>query len=152
MEYKQSNVVRQFENYIGIRKASPEAENVSNDIYVRDPDRNIWWFVGKVARCSGVVTLAQAVARQWNLIEEHACRLRPIELGRKFGSLEVWTAPIDSEMQMENNDDSIQLQKMERTVAGVENVQSIEVGLNLEIVTSRGEGFRVERKPDGTCS
>ena len=98
---------------------------------------------------AGTVNLQQAVARQFNLIEEHATRLRPVELGRAFGSCEVWVAPGDTEQELSNNNPNIRLEKMERYADGCEDVSSKEVGLNLEVVTNRGAGFFVERNEDG---
>ena len=90
--------------------------------------------------------MEQAVNRQWNLLEEHVVRLRPVELGRSFGSIQFWTAPGDSELECANN--WIDLQRVEKKNASQVSLQ--EVGCNLEVVTNKGVGFYVERADDGT--
>ena len=123
------------------------------DIYARDPntagDNISLWFVGKVARCTGTVSSEAAIARQFNMIEEHACRVRPVELGRHFGSLELYAAPGDSELLASQNDPRIRLVKVPRSVEGSEKVPLLEVGLNLELVTNQGLGFCIVRTEDG---
>lgn len=98
---------------------------------------------------SGTVSKEAAVARQSNLLEEHACRIRPVELGRCFGKLDLYSAPGDSELRMSENDHTIRLIKMPKYVDGVESVPLLEVGLNLDIVTNQGAGFYVVRTEDG---
>jgi hypothetical protein len=90
MRYIHRIVQRQNQNFIAIQQAG--GKEVVNDVYVRDPSTQVFWFVGKVARVSDV-SLAQCIARQWNLIETHASNLRPLELFPARGSLEIWTAP-----------------------------------------------------------
>ena len=51
MNYIPANIMRQLENYRNIRNVGG-AETV-NDIYVRDPETDIFWFAGKCARCTG---------------------------------------------------------------------------------------------------
>ena len=148
MSYERDNITRQMDNYLQIRKAGWPDDDCINDVYVRNPQLSSYWFVGKVARCFPV-SLQKAVARQWNLIEEHATRLRPIELGRCFGTCEIWVAPGDSEIEMSQNNPNVRLQRMERVVDGGDLVKNFEVGLNLEVVTNRGAGFFVLRNDDG---
>ena len=95
--------------------------------------------------CLGTVSVEEAVNRQWNLLEEHIVRLRPVELGRSFGSIEFWTAPGDSELACANNELPLQLVKKLSTT-----VSAKEVGANLEVVTNKGVGFHVERAEDGS--
>mmetsp|Transcript_42017 Transcript_42017/g.63417 ORF Transcript_42017/g.63417 Transcript_42017/m.63417 type:complete len:185 (+) Transcript_42017:155-709(+) len=103
------------------------------------------------AKKIGIVTINQCIARQLNLIEEHATRVRPIELGRSFGNIEIWVAPGDTEFQMSQNDPNIVLTKMARYVDGCENIPNDQVGFVAEVVTNHGEGFRVVRNgKDGT--
>ena len=213
MAYLRENITRQMDNYMKIRSAGWPEDACVNDVYVRNPQLNSFWYTGKVARCTGetesnfnpfctepilgrlfdqlcffttscklqqitninilthhlllhqkilcdpffarfkidkgTVSLNEAIARQFNLIEEHATRLRPVELGRAFGQCEVYVAPGDTEMQVSNNDPNIRLERMERHVEGCEGVSSLEVGLNLEVVTNKGAGFFVERNDDG---
>jgi hypothetical protein len=75
------------------------------------------------------------VARQFNLLEEHACRIRPVELGRCFGKLDMFAAPGDTELP--------------RSCEGSKDVPLLEIGLNLDIVTNHGAGFFVTRNEDG---
>ena len=70
-------------------------------------------------------------------------RLRPVELGRSFGSIEFWTAPGDSEVACANNE--IPLQPVQKQLLST-TVNAKEVGANLEVVTNKGEGFKVERR------
>lgn len=90
-----------------------------------------------------------AVSRQFNLLEEHACRIRPVELGRCFGKLDLYSAPGDTELANSQNDHTIRLIKMPRNVDGANNVNLHEVGLNLDIVTNQGMGFFIIRTEDG---
>ena len=151
--YNQENILRQLRYYNDIRKVG--GEDCVQDIYVKDPnntagdDTRNYWFVGKVARCTGTVSSELAIARQFNLIEEHATRIRPVELGRYFGSLEFYAAPGDTEERNSQNDPGIRLQKVPRSVEGAEKVALLEVGLNLEIVTNQGVGFVIVRTEDG---
>lgn len=85
--------------------------------------------------------------RQWNLLEEHVVRLRPVELGRSFGEIEFWIAPGDSELECAN--DVMDLARVEKNNVASEQVSVKEVGANLEVVTNRGVGFFVERTEDG---
>eukprot|EP00978_Attheya_sp_CCMP212_P024035 scaffold74861_cov52-Attheya_sp.AAC.2 len=147
MAYIRENIARQMETYQKIRKGG--GIDCINDVYARDPKRPQFWFIGKVARCTGTVTLNQAIARQLNLIEEHATRIRPVELGRCFKKLQIWTAPADSELEMSNNNPSIRLDLMQRYVEGCEDVDPIEVGFGAELVTNEGMGFYIERNNDG---
>lgn len=97
----------------------------------------------------GTVSIEAAVARQFNLLEEHACRIRPVELGRCFGKLDMYSAPGDSELRMSENDPTVRLVKMPKAVDGADKVPMLEVGLNLDIVTNQGAGFYVVRTEDG---
>lgn len=87
--------------------------------------------------------------RQFNLLEEHACRIRPVELGRSFGKLELYVAPGDTERDTSRNEPAIRLRKFPRNVEGAEIVPLLEVGVNLEIVTNQGVGFYIVRTEDG---
>jgi hypothetical protein len=86
-----------------------------NDVYVKSPlnDPELFWFVGKVARCidadklqgSSIPTPEEAVLSQKRLILEYAKReLRPQNLGGPFSEgLELWLAPGDSELEAVQN-------------------------------------------------
>jgi hypothetical protein len=149
--YTNQNILRQLRHYNDIRKAG--GKDCVQDIYARDPntsaDNTRFWFVGKVARCTGTVSAEAAIARQMNLLEEHATRIRPVELGRSFGRLEFWFAPGDSESLTSQNDIGTRLQKVMKTVEGSDKVPLLEVGLDLSIVTNRGAGFYIIRTEDG---
>ena len=60
------------------------------------------------------VPLEKAMARQWPMIEEHSARLRPAELYPKWGSIQLWVAPGDSEMDVAYNRPHITFQQMFR--------------------------------------
>ena len=146
--YTSENILRQLRHYNQIRQVG--GTECVDDIYAKDPtpagDDVRFWFVGKVARCTSAEL---AVARQFNLLEEHACRIRPVELGRSFGDLELFAAPGDTELLTARNDPGIRLQPMPRTVEGSDRIALLEVGLNLEIVTNQGAGFCILRTKDG---
>ena len=146
MAYTRDNILRQAQTYLSIRRASKNnLQEICNDVYVHDIDTDLFWYVGKSARCS-TTSIQFAIARQFNLIEEHAARLRPVELGRKVGQMEIWVAPVDSELNVANGE--LDLQKMERIIDGedIDAVSPFEVGFNCEYVTDEGEGFHVKRK------
>lgn len=150
--YTNENILRQLRGYNNIRQVGGDCCIL--DIYARDPNPTStttpsttvrYWFVGKVARCTGTVSPEHAIARQYNLLEEHACRIRPIELGRCFGTLEMYMATGNTELLTSQNDPCVRLQKVPRYVEGAEQVSLLEVGLNLEIVTNQGVGFCIYR-------
>jgi len=151
--YTNENILRQQRYYNDIRKAG--GTDCVQDVYVKDPgttdnvDNIRYWYVGKVARCTGTVSSELAIARQINLLEEHATRIRPVELGRHFGSLEFYAAPGDTELSTTQNDPSIRIQKVAKDVEGSENIPLLEVGLDLSIVTNQGQGLFIIRTEDG---
>lgn len=155
--YTETNVRKSAETFKHIRDIG--GKECTNDIYVRNPLSFEYFYVGKVARTDGTVTLNQAVSRLWNLIEEHATRLRPVELGREFGRVEVWTAPGDTEFEMSQafatssgsseNVENMNLTKMDKFSDGAEKVKTIEVGFMAEVVTNMGKGFCIIRDDEG---
>lgn len=149
--YNNENILRQLRHYNDIRKVG--GKECVQDIYARDPntsgDNTRYWFVGKVARCTGTVSAEAAIARQINLLEEHATRIRPVELGRSFGRLEFWVAPGDTEPLTSQNDIGTRLERVAKIVEGSEKVPLLEVGLDLSIVTNQGAGFCIIRTEDG---
>lgn len=147
MKYIERNVRRQHENFISIRDAG--GKEVTNDVYARDPSSDTWWFVGKVARISDV-SLEECISRQWNLIEHHSTNLRPLELFPARGSLQIWTAPGDSEMDVAYNRPTCVFQRMPRDVPSADAVKSNFVGFQGEMYEKGEEGFRTWRKEDGT--
>jgi hypothetical protein len=144
MRYVPRNIMRQHENFLNIRQAG--GKELTNDVYVREPGSRIFWFSGKVARVSDV-SLEDAVARQWPLIEQHAANLRPIELYAHHGVLEIWTAPGDSELEVAYNRPTIQFLKQSRE--GGTGVKNILVGFQGEMYQPGEEGFRTFRTEDG---
>ena len=156
--YTSENILAQLRTYNSIRAVG--GPDCVSDIYAMDPNPDasptgrdgdrVFWFVGKAARCSGTVTPEQAVGRLRNLIEEHATRVRPVELGRHFGRLEVYVAPGDTEARAAEDDPSVRLVRVERGgCPEADGVDLVEVGLSLEIVTNRGVGLSVVRTEDG---
>jgi len=148
MRYLPQTILKQNSNFVAIREAG--GASMTADIYARNPDTDVFWFAGKLAHISDV-SVDLAVARQWPLIEEHACRLRPIELFPKRGILEIWTAPGDSEMEVAYNRPNIMFHKMKRTaeVPGAMNIRAVEVGFQGEIYDQGEDGFRTLRTEDG---
>lgn len=148
MKYNKFNLKRQYKIFNAIRGiGGPE---MTNDVYARDPDTDMFWFCGKVARISDV-SVEMCVARQYPLIEEHSARLRPRELFDKNGLLELWVAPGDSEMDVAYNRPTVQLKKMLRAheTEGADDVKNSEVGFQGEIYEGGEEGFRTQRTEDG---
>lgn len=151
MKYVPRNVVRQNQNFININ----EADGPINDVYMRaigetKKDKDIFWFVGKVARVSDV-SLEVCVARQWALIEYHAANLRPLELSSKLGEMELWIAPGDSELDIAYNRPDVVMQKMERELEDSTGpkIRNIMVGFEAEIYDQDEDGFRTWRTDDG---
>ena len=149
MKYLPRNVMRQHKNFVAIRQAA--GKELTNDVYIREPNSDVFWFVGKVARVSEV-SLAQAVSRQWSLIETHGTHLRPIELFPARGTLELWTAPGDSEMAVAYNEPDLTFVKMERLVDGADNIKNSFVGFQGEIYEGGEEGFKTWRNSDGKAA
>lgn len=95
------------------------------------------------------VTVEQAIARQWPIIQQHAANLRPLELYPHRGKLDLWIAPGDSEMEVVyNNPNSIFL-RMDSSVDNVATVNKMLIGFQGEMYDSGEEGFRTLRTDDG---
>jgi hypothetical protein len=140
--------MRQHQNFVSIREAG--GSEMTNDVYIPDPNSEMFWFVGKIARISDV-PVDQAVARQWPLIEQHAANLRPIELFPHRGDLKVWLAPGDSELDVAYNRPDVKFIKMEKDVEGAAGIKSNLVGFQGEVYDKgEGMGFRAWRKADGS--
>lgn len=152
MRYIGFNILRQNRHFVDIRTASSPTPPypLTADMYARSCTSTTFFFIGKVARVSDV-SLERAVARQWGLIEEHAARLRPLELYKDRGELELWSAEGDSEMDVAYHRPKAVFTKMAKVgVEGSEGVRNVEVGFQGEIYDSGEDGFRIERKEDGT--
>ncbi|KAL7469443.1 hypothetical protein ACHAXS_009691 [Conticribra weissflogii] len=149
MKYSLFNIKRLRDNFDSIRAVG--GKDLTNDVYARDPDTDTFWFIGKVARVSDV-PIEKAIARQWSMLEEHAARLRPQELFPKWGSLQLWLSPGDSELDVAYNRPNIKFVQMFRDVGEgdiVAEVRNVEVGFQGEVYESGEEGFRTWRTEDG---
>lgn len=150
MKYIPRNVMRQHKNFVAIRQAG--GKELTNDVYIREPNNSdVFWYVGKVARVSDV-TVEQTVCRQWPIIEMHGASLRPIELFPSRGSLEIWTAPGDSEMEVAYNNPDLVFTKMERSVNGADAIKNALIGFQGEMYQGGEEGFRTWRNQDGRAA
>jgi hypothetical protein len=146
MTYEPRNVKRQHETFLDIRNAG--GKDVCNDVYVRNPAEDVFWFAGKVARVSGV-SLEDCIARQWNVIETHATNLRPIELFPHRGRLEIWTAPGDSELDVAYHRPNLQMIKHTFKAISNRELKNNCIGFQGEIYQQGEEGFRTWRTDDG---
>lgn len=146
MQYKPRNVQRQHENFVSIREVA--GKELTNDVYVREPNSSQFWFVGKVARVSDI-SLEQAVARQWSLIEQHAANLRPIELFPQRGVMELWTAPGDSELEVAYYRPEIRFQQHPRPESIDKSIKNNLVGFQGEMYDKDERGFSTLRTDDG---
>jgi len=146
MKYNMFNIKRQRENFENIKSVA--GEDLTNDVYARDPETSVFWFAAKVARVSDI-SLEKAMARQWPMVEEHACRLRPAELYPQWGKLQLWVAPGDSELDVAYSKPELQFVQMFRDVDGASEVRNMEVGFAGELYEGEEEGFRTTRADDG---
>ena len=148
MVYTERNAKRQHENFLDIRNVG--GKQVCNDVYVRNPVEDTFWYVGKVARVSDV-SLEDCIARQWSMIESHACNLRPIELypHRGGSKLQVWTAPGDSELDVAYNRPNIQMKQHHPKALTSRDIRNSCVGFQGEIYQQGEQGFRTWRTDEG---
>jgi len=157
MTYVPRNVKRQHENFVAIRQAG--GKELTNDAYARycgsfDDDSQVFWFVGKVARVSGV-SVEDCVNRQRDLIKAHAAQLRPIELFPNRHALELWIAPGDSELDVAYNRPDTEFRKIEENMDESpgdlkKRLKANAVGFQGETYQGGEEGFRTWRLDDGT--
>jgi hypothetical protein len=146
MLYNERNAKRQHENFLDIRAVGGKA--MCNDVYVRNPKEDVFWYAGKVARVSDV-SLDDCIARQWNMIEQHACNLRPIELYPHRGRLQIWTAPGDSELDVAYNRPNVQMTKHTPRALTSRDIRNTLIGFQGEIYQQGEEGFRAWRTDEG---
>ena len=146
MTYEPRNAMRQHEHFVDLRNVG--GKDVCNDVYVRNPEEEVFWYAGKVARISDV-SLDDCIARQWNLIEIHAANLRPIELYPHRGRLEIWSAPGDSELDVAYNRPHVKMTKHEPKALTSRDVKHNFIGFQGEIYQEGEEGFRTWRTNDG---
>lgn len=148
MRYNSGNVQRQNRNFQAIRAAG--GKGVVRDVYVRDPQSQTFWFVGKVASVSDV-SFEDCIARQWNLIETHAVNLRPLDLFAARGVLQIWTAPGDSELDVAYNSPDVVFNQHVRDLDRASlDVKSNLIGFQGEVYDRGEEGFRTWRLDDGS--
>lgn len=92
----------------------------------------------------GIATIA--------LIEEHSARLRPVELYPKWGSLEIWVAPGDSELDVAYSKPEIVFVQMSRDVDNTDKVRNAVIGFAGELYENDEDvGFRTTRTADGNA-
>jgi len=145
MKYNRRNCERQQKHLKSLREVGGHL----HDVYVCAKPDEPFWFVGKVGRVSDV-TVQEAVARQWNLIEIHAANLRPLDLFASRGSMEIWVAPGDSEMEVAyNKPDLIFEQMFKDEECAVKNTM---IGFQGEVYEGGEDGFRTWRTRDGKPS
>eukprot|EP00934_Nitzschia_sp_Nitz4_P002953 Nitzschia sp. Nitz4//scaffold1_size375055//218831//219664//NITZ4_000289-RA/size375055-processed-gene-0.370-mRNA-1//1//CDS//3329541084//2943//frame0 len=153
MRYNPGNCKRSSENYMAIREVG--GVDLVNDVYVREPGSEVCWYIGKVARVSGV-SLEDCIARQWPIIERHAANLRPMDLFPCRGIMEILTADGDSEMEVAYNRPNIVFQNHVKRVFGnpdfPSHVKPSEVGFRGETYVGAEDGFRTWRNQDGTSA
>lgn len=135
----------------------------TTDLYVRSPlnDEAIFWYVGKVARCTDVdnlegttiPTVEEAVISQKRIILEYAKnQLRPQNFGGPYSkALELWVAPGDSEMDVVQN--KVSFDKITGSTSDLSEGFSVsDVGFNPEIYVGDEQkegGLRVKRDENG---
>lgn len=161
MAYEPTIVQRAHQTFYAIRGVG--GKEMTNDVYVRDPvEKEVFWFTGKVARVSDIA-LEDCIQRLYPMIERHACHLRPKELYPHRGSLEVWTAPGDSELEVAYNRSTIRLKQFLHTEEWRYNsnrssissskyplhVKAAMVGFQGEVYENGEDGFRTWRNDDG---
>jgi hypothetical protein len=146
MRYNERNCARSLRNFKAMKAAGAPGADIYGCVTTTDEEA-VFWFLGKVVHVSDV-TLAQCVARQWYLIQQHAANLRPLELfaAATSESLELWCAPLDSELDVAYNRPDVQFTKMQKDgVDGVDNVKANFVGFQGEVYERGEEGFRTYR-------
>ncbi len=146
MTYEVRNVKRQHESFLDIRSAG--GKQVCNDVYVRNPEEEVFWYTGKVARISDV-SLEDCIARQWSLIETHAANMRPLELFPHRGRLEIWTAPGDSELDVAYNRPHLQMIKHKPKSMTNRDLKNNFIGFQGEVYQDGEDGFRTWRTDQG---
>jgi hypothetical protein len=85
------------------------------------------------------------------MIVHHAANLRRLELYPHRHSIEIWTAPGDSEMDVVYNRPDVLFQKMSPNVVDedVTKINKMLVGFQGEMYDQGEEGFRTLRTDDG---
>ena len=143
-------------NYDRLKQEADENLDYCRDLYVRSPLNNekLFWFVGKlICDPKSELTLQQVALAQKRLILDYAkLKLRPNNFGGKYaGTLELWLAPGDSEMETVQN--KVSLERVTGSSADLPpDFDRDSMGYNPEIYV--GEeiekgGLRVERDENG---
>lgn len=73
-----------------------------------------------------------------------------MELSSKRGTLELWTAPGDSELDVAYNRPELVMQQMKRSAAN--EIHKVMVGFQGEMYNPGEEGFRTWRTDDGRAA
>jgi len=151
MRYVLRNVERQKRHFLAIREAG--GAEVTNDVYLRQPPTDIYWFIGKVARVDGV-TPEECMGRQYPLIAQHSANLRPAELFlHQESNFEFYFAPGDSEMLVAYNEPNLKFTKIIFDDVSDElafmKIKMTFVGFQGEEYEKGEEGFRTWRNEDG---
>jgi hypothetical protein len=145
MVYNQRNCDRSNDNFAAIVGAGGPAADVYGSVATKNAEA-IFWFLGKVAHVSDV-TLEQCVARQWNLIQQHAANLRPLDLypAVTSRSLDLWCAPANSELDVAYNRPKAKFTKMSSHVPDAAGIKNVMVGFQGEVYDRGEDGFRTWR-------
>lgn len=148
MRYNNANCMRGVQNYIAIHKANGPGADIYCCLKTSEPE-TVYWFLGKV-HCVSDVKLEECVARQNGIIQYHAANLRTnlFAAGRKL-ELELYTAQLDSELDVAYNRPEIRFAKVDCTV-DTSHIPNYKVGFQGEAYERGEEGFRTwRRQSDG---
>jgi len=147
--------INTYEDLVVAQNKDPSSVSRS-DVYIRSPQNSatIFWFVGKVAHRQDTNAWMACVAQKRLILEYAVQKLRPQNFGGMYqSSLELWTAPGDSEMDVVQN-------KVNLTSTVEYSLNDLDVDFRLDAVGYSPEiyvgdeihqgGLRVERNVDGT--
>jgi len=95
------------------------------------------------------VTLDEVVTRLFPLLEQHGALLRPKDLFPFLGTMEIWSAPGDSEMKVAYRNPEIQFVKHERPTTYTKDINLAMMGYEPEYYEPDEDGFRSERTEEG---
>ena len=148
MLYNPRNVQRSTQTFRALSEANAPGVDVYG--YGRDgsDSEGTFWYLGKV-NCVSDVGIGKAVARQYDLICQHAANLRPLDLFAAVSNdeLELWTTTLDSEMDVAYNRPSTIFTKIERSDDDISSIKNTHVGFLGEYYENGEEGFRTLRHP-----
>lgn len=145
MKYNAPNMKRQARTYDALASIG-DADLVSG-VWLQSPADGAAFFVGWIARISDV-TPAQAIERQYPLIERHAWALRPNELHPSRGPFLVYFTEGDINKKASEGDTTAKLtQVLEEDVQGAINMDRVCVGFvgaSYDDKECDARGFRME--------